>query len=213
MTTTTRTRRIILTLSLFCLVPAAFAQTVGGSLRAETGNGARTIEFNATVQSGRASGDLALTEPLALPDQDVDGAGDPEIKESTLSLSVAVDCLKVQRNRAVLGGQVRESNVQSYAGRRMLLTIEDNAEAENPAPDRYTFGFYRATLPTWVPTDAELKFDSGAGLMWIATDAERDDDKGISSQPREQGQCEGFPLALYELEELPKDGGDIQVKP
>ena len=214
MTTSTRTRRIIVTLSLFFLVPAAFAQTVAGSFHAEAGKGTRTIEFNAKGQSaGRASGDLALTEPLALPDQDVDGAGDPEVKETTLSLRVAVDCLKIERNRAVLGGQVRESNVQSYVGRRMLLTVEDNADAENPAPDRYTFGFYRSTLPAWVPSDAELKFDSGAGLMWVATDAERDDDKGISSQPLEQGQCEGFPLALYELEELPRDGGDIQVKP
>ena len=214
MTTTMRTRRILMALSLFCLVPAAFAQAVGGSLRADTGNGVRTIEFNATGQSGgRASGDLALTEPIALPDQDVDGAGVPEVKETTLTLRVAVDCLKVEGNRAVLGGQVRDSNVQSYVGRRMLLTVEDNAGAEKPAPDRYTFGFYRSTLPTWVPTDAELKFDSGAGMMWIATDAERDDDKGISSQPREQGQCEGVPLASYELEELPKDGGDIQVKP
>jgi len=213
MTTITHTR-FILTLSLFCLVPAAFAQTVGGSLRAETGNGVRTIEFSAKGQAGgRASGDLALTEPIALPDQDVDGAGEPEVKEPALSLRVSIDCLKVERNRAVLGGQVRDSNVPSYVGRRMLLTVEDNAEAEKPAPDRYTFGFYRATLPTWVPSDAELKFDSGAGMMWTATDAERDDDKGISSQPHEQGQCEGLPLASYELEELPKDGGDIQVKP
>jgi hypothetical protein len=214
MTTSTRTLRIIMTLSLFALVPAAFAQSVGGALRAETDKGVRTIEFNATGQSdGRASGDLALTEPIAIPDQDVDGAGEPEIKESTLSLRVAVDCLKVERNRAVLGGQIRESNVQSYVGRRMLLTVEDNAEAETPAPDRYTFGFYRSASPTWVPSDAELKFDEGAGLMWIATDAERDDDKGISSQPREPGDCEAFPLAAYELEDLPKDGGDIQVKP
>ena len=91
--------------------------------------------------------------------------------------------MNVERNRAVLGGQIRESNVQSYVGRRMLLTVEDNAENA----DRYTFGFYRSTLPTWVPSDAELKFDPGAGLMWIATDAERDDDKGISSQARDQG--------------------------
>jgi hypothetical protein len=94
----------------------------------------------------------------------------------------------------------------------MLLTVEDNAGAENPAADRYTFGFY-LPAPTWVASDAELKFDPGVGLTWIATDAERDDDKGISSQPREPGQCEGFPLASYELEELPKDGGDVQVKP
>lgn len=210
MTTFTRTWRIIMTLSLFALVPAAFAQTVGGSIRAETDKGARTIEFNAKgLSAGRASGDLALTEPLALPDQDVDGAGVPEVKETTLSLRVDVDCMKVERNRAVLGGQVRESNVQSYVGRRMLLTVEDNADAE----DRYTFGFYSSARPTWVPSDAELKFDPGIGLTWIATDAERDDDKGISSQPREQGDCEGFSLASYELEELPKNSGDIQVKP
>jgi len=181
MTTSTRTRRIVMTLALLSLVPAAFAQTVGGSVRAETGKGVRTIEFNAKgLSGGRASGDLALTEPIALPDQDVDGAGEPEVKETALSLRVDVDCMNVDRNRAVVGGQVRESNVQSYVGRRMLLTVEDNAENA----DRYTFGFYRSTLPAWVPSDAELKFDPGAGLMWIATDAERDDDKGISSQAR-----------------------------
>lgn len=213
MTTSTRTRRIIMTLSLSLLVPAAFAQTVGGSLRAETGKGTRTIEFNATGQSsGRASGDLTLTEPLALPDQDVDGAGVPEVKEATLSLRVAVDCMNVERNRAVLGGQVRESNVPSYVGRRMLLSVEDNAETENAA-DRYTFGFYGSVSSSWVPSDAELKDDPGAGLTWIATDAERDDDKGISSQPRQPGDCQGFPLASYVLEELPKDSGDIRVKP
>ena len=210
MTTSARTRSIVMTLALLSLVPTVFAQTVGGSVRAESGKGIRTIEFNAKgLSGGRASGDLALTEPIALPDQDVDGAGETEVKETALSLRVDVDCMKVERNRAVVGGQVRESNVQSYVGRRMLLTVEDNAENA----DRYTFGFYRSTLPAWVPSDAELKFDPGAGLTWIATDAERDDDKGISWQPREQGQCDGFPLALYELEELPKDGGDIQVKP
>ena len=214
MTTSTRTLGIIMTLSLVSLVPAAFAQTVGGAFRVDTDKGARTIEFNATgLSAGMATGDLALTEPLALPDQDVDGAGEPEIKETTLSLRVAVDCMKADRNRAVFGGQIRESNVQSYVGRRMLLTVEDNAEAEKPEPDRYTFGFYRSTLPTWLPSDAELKYDPGVGMIWIATDAERDDDKGISSQPREQGDCEGFSLSSYELEELPKESGDIQVKP
>lgn len=212
MTTSTRTLGLLMTLSLFSLVPAAFAQTAGGTIRADTEKGARTIEFNATgLSSGRASGDLVMTEPLALPEQDVDGTGDPEIRETTLSLRLAVDCMKVERNRAVLGGQVLEANVESYVGRRMLLTVEDNAEAAEP--DRYTFGFYRSTLPAWVPTDGELEFDPGAGMMWIATDAERDDDKGISSQPREQGDCEAVPLAAYELEDLAKEGGDIQVKP
>ena len=209
MTMSARALRVIITLSLFSLVPAAFAQTVGGTVRAEIDKGVRTIEFSATLSGGRASGDLALTEPIALPEQDVDGAGDPEIKESTLTLRLAVDCMRVERNRAVLGGLVRDANVQSYVGRRMLLTVEDNVDG----PDRYTFGFYRATLPTWTPSDAELKEDPGVGLTWIATDAERDDDKGISSQPREQGDCESFSLASFDLDELPKDGGDIQVKP
>jgi hypothetical protein len=75
MTTSTRIRRIVMTLALLSLVPAAFAQTVGGSVRAESGKGVRTIEFNAKgLSDGRASGDLALTETIALPDQDVDGA-------------------------------------------------------------------------------------------------------------------------------------------
>ena len=51
MTTSTRTLGIIMTLSLFSLVPAAFAQPVGGAFRADTDKGARTIEFNATGQS------------------------------------------------------------------------------------------------------------------------------------------------------------------
>lgn len=203
--------KLVTVLSVFLLVPAAFAQTVGGTVRAETlDKGVRTIEFSATgVSGGRASGDLALTQPIAIPDQDVDGAGDPAIKETSLTIKVALDCMKVEKNRAVVGGQVRDANVQGYIGRRVLLTVEDNVEG----PDRYTFGFYRTTLPTWVPSDAELKFDDGAGLTWWATDAEVKDDKGISSQPREQGDCEGIALASYELEDLAKDGGDIVVKP
>ena len=210
MRTSVRTRYILMTLALLSLVPAAFAQTVAGTVRVETDKGARTIEFSATgISGGRASGDLALTQPLELPDQDVDGTGDPAIKDSTLTLRVAVDCMKVDRNRAVVGGQVRDANVPSYVGRRILLTVEDNVEG----PDRYTFGFYGSLSPTWVPSDAELKEDPGVGLTWIATDAERDDDKGISSQQPKEVDCEAFSLAAYDLDELPKDGGDIQVKP
>ncbi len=195
------------------LVPAALAQNVGGTFRTETAGGIRAIEFNATGTSGgRASGDILLSEPVVLTDQDVDGdgTGDPEIRE-TVSLRIAVDCLKVEGNRAVLGGLIRESSAGNYAGRRMLLTVEDNAENERE-PDRYSFGLYRATAPTWVPTDAELRFDEGAGMEWVATDAERDDDKGISSRPRPEVDCEAFPLTSHDLEDLSADDGDVQIR-
>lgn len=204
----------IAALASLTLVPAAFAQNVGGTLRTETDRGTRAIEFNATGTSGgRASGDILLSEPVVLTGQDVDGdgIGDPEIRE-TVSLRIAVDCLKVERNRAVLGGLVRESSA-GYVGRRMLLTVEDNAETERREPDRYSFGLYRSTAPTWVPTDAELHFDEGAGMEWVATDAERDDDKGISSRPRPEVDCEAFPLTSFDLEDLSADDGDVQIRP
>ncbi len=210
-------RKILVTLSLFALVPAAFAQTVGGSFRTETGNGTRTVEFSATGDPrGGASGDIALTEPVAVPDQDVDGDGsaDPELKEgTTLTLRIAVDCMTVEGNRAVIGGVVRDSNVRSYFGRRMLLTVEDNAGSERRDPDRFAFGFYRATAPTWVPSDAELERDPGVGLTWWATDAEREDDTGISSEQPKEVDCHAFALSSFDLEDLPAEAGDVQIRP
>jgi hypothetical protein len=69
-------------------------------------------------------------------------------ESSTLSLRVAIDCLKVNGNRAVLAGLVKESNVGAYIGRRMLLAVEDGGEGHNAAPDRYTWGQYRSTAAT-----------------------------------------------------------------
>ena len=205
----------IAALASLTLVPAAFAQNVGGTFRTETERGIRAIEFSATgTSSGRASGDILWSEPVVLTDQDVDGdgTGDPEIRE-IVSLRIAVDCLKVERSRAVLGGLIRESSAGSYVGRRMLLTVEDNAETERREPDRYSLGLYRPTAATWVPTDAELHFDPGAGMEWVATDAERDDDKGISSRPRPEVDCEAFPLTSFDLEDLSADDGDVQIRP
>jgi len=216
MKSTARVSLSTLALAMFSLVPAAFAQSASGGFQVKNDDGILSIEFNATaLTNGRASGDLKLTGPISIPDQDVDGdkTGDPSTKETTLSLSVDVDCMKVQDNRAVLGGLIKESSVDAYIGRRLLLTVEDGAAGKEGEPDRFTWGQYRSTEPTWVASDAELKFDEGVGLKWVATDAERDDDKGISSTPAPAGDCRGFSLASYELEDLPKDGGDIVVKP
>ena len=214
-----RTARVsfsTLAVAMVFLVPAAYAQSASGGFHAAVGDGTRNIEFNAkATPNGGASGDLKFTGPLSIPDQDVDGdsTGDPGAAEVTVSMRVDVDCLRVEGNRAVLGGQIKESSVGAYVGRRMLLTVEDGGEGKNAAPDRYTWGQYRSTAATWIASDAELEFDSGIGLSWIATDFERTDDAGISSSRPAQVDCKSFSLSSYALEDLPQGSGNIQVKP
>src|SRR4051794_41067012 len=171
-------------LALFLLVPAAFGQSASGGVHVVTDEGTRNIEFNAKLDAGgSASGEVKFTGPLSVPDQDVDGdgSGDPSAESSTLSLRVEIDCLKVAGNRAVLSGLVKESNIGTYIGRRMLLTVEDGGEGHNAAPDRFTWGQYRSTAANWTASDGELEFDSGVGLTWTATDFERTDDTGVPS--------------------------------
>jgi hypothetical protein len=205
-----------LALVMFFLIPSAFAQSASGGFHVVTDEGTRNIEFNAKLDPhGSVSGELKFTGPLSVPDQDVDGdgTGDPSATATTLSLRVDIDCLRVQGNRAVLAGLVKESNIGTYVGRRMLLTVEDGGEGHNAEPDRYTWGQYRSTATTWVASDAELEFDSGVGLTWIATDSERTDDPGIPSNPPAGIDCQTFPLSSYALENLPSGSGNIQVKP
>ena len=214
----TRAMRVFfstLALAMCFLVPAALAQSASGGFHADSGDGTRNIEFNAKTQNGRTSGDLKFSGPVSIPDQDVDGdgSGDPSATATTLSLRVDVDCLRVQGKRAALSGQVKESNVAAYVGRRMLLTVEDGGEGNNAEPDRYTWGQYRSTAATWVASDAELEVDTGVGLMWIATDFERDDDAGVPSTQPAGVDCQSFPLSSYALEDLPQGSGNIQVKP
>jgi hypothetical protein len=206
----------MLALAIFSLVPTAFAQSVSGGFHVASDEGTRNIEFNAKVNpNGSASGDLKFTGPLSVPDQDVDGdgSGDPSASAATLSLRVDIDCVKVQDNRAAIGGVVKESSISAYIGRRVLLSVEDGGEGENAEPDRYTWGQYRSTAATWVASDAELEVDAGVGLTWLATDAERTDDVGVSSNQPTTIDCKTFPLSSYALESLPQGSGNIQVKP
>ena len=205
-----------LALAIVFLVPAAFAQSASGGFHAVSDEGTRNIEFNAKINpNGSTSGEIKFTGPLSVPDQDVDGdgTGDPSATAATLSLRVDVDCLKVNGNRAVVAGVVKESSIDAYVGRRVLLTVEDGGEGKNAGPDRFTWGQYRSTASTWVASDAELESDPGVGLMWIATDAERTDDAGVPSTPSSGIDCHTFPLGSYALEDLPAGSGNIQVKP
>ncbi len=205
-----------LALAALFFVPAALAQSASGGFHVVTVDGNRNVEFNAKIHpNGSASGNLKLSIPITVGDQDVDedGTGDPGTTTTNLSVRIDVDCLRVKDNRAALSGLVRESSVGAYVGRRIIFTVEDGGEGSKAAPDRYTWGQYRSTAPTWIASDAELVFDPGVGLTWTATDFERTDDAGVSSSQPADVDCKSFPLSSYALEDLPQGSGNIQVKP
>jgi len=216
MNRTVRAFFVTVALVMVFLVPAAFAQSANGGFHVVTPEGNRNVEFNAKMGlNGSASGEVKFSGPLSVPDQDVDGdgTGDQAANNAQLSLRVDVNCMKVVGNRAVLSGQVKESSVSSYVGRQMLLTVEDGGEGNNAAPDRYTWGQYRSTAATWTASDAELVFDPGVGLSWIASDFERTDDVGVPSNQSTAIDCKSFSLSSYALEDLPQGSGNVQVKP
>lgn len=202
-----------LALSMF-LVPVTFAQSASGGLEAKSELGTVSVKFSAQgFSDGRASGDIDYSGPVSVPEQDVDGdgGGDPGVKEGTLTLHVDVDCMKVEGNRAVLSGIVKSSSVETYARRRMMLTIEDG-DGNKEGVDRYTWGQYRGAEATWVASDAELDPDPGVGLTWLATDAERKDDAGVPAGKSAGIDCQAFPLGSFELEDLAKGSSDFQLK-
>jgi len=70
--------------------------------------------------------------------------------------------------------------------------------------------------PNWTASDAELEFDNGAALSWIASDFERNDDVGVpagNGNTREAGDCRAVSLGAYALDELVHGDGNIQVRP
>src|SRR5688572_6692687 len=128
-----------LALATLLLVPPVMAQSASGGFHVVTDEGTRSVEFNARIHpNGSASGDLKLSIPITVGDQDVDedGTGDPGTTTTNLSVRVDVDCVRVKDNRAALSGLVRESSVGAYVGRRIIFTVEDGGEGKNAAPDR-----------------------------------------------------------------------------
>lgn len=200
-----------------CALPlfADSGPSTNGSFEFTAASGPLEFEFNARIKNnGSTEGEITLTGSVDLPDQDVDGEGigsGPEVVE--LSMTVTVDCLVVNGNHAAMSGEVTESNIASYVGRRAIMAVEDNGEGSKAPPDRFTWGFYGSPTMTWVATDAELEFDEGAGLTWLATDYEREDDVGIPSNASTTVTCQTFPTGAYAFEVLPHGSGNIQVKP
>jgi len=179
-----------------------------GSLKFVLEDGAtRFVEFNAKEGTdGQATGDMTFNDPVAIPVDDPDSGETP--KTEGVFVKAKFDCMTTVDNRAVIGGEIYDSNVRSNIGQRVLLVVEDNGLEK----DRLTWGIYQMPATGWIPSDAELKEDNGASLTWTATDFEQRDDVGIKMPLSNIVACQSFPLQSYDFPEIKEAGGDLQVQ-
>lgn len=169
----------------------------------------RYLKFEARLQGENAKGSMTYNDPAGIPAVPGETDGLPAVQ-----VTAQFDCVKVQGNRAIMGGVITSSNVLAAINHRVLLVVEDNGEGVNsPNPDRLTWGIYDLPATGWIPVDAEREDDNGASLTWIATDAEREDDVGISSKRDPIVRCTTFPTSSYSFVDVGHGNGNIQVKP
>ena len=177
-----------------------------GSFKFQLDDGAtKFVEFTAKeATNGQAEGEMTFTDPSAITVLDPDDSS--EKPGEGVLIKAKFDCMKITENRAVMGGEIFDSNVRNAIGLRVLLVIEDNGLDK----DRLTWGVYQQP-GTWVPTDAEVEDDKGASLVWLATDFERRDDVGVPSNLSKMVSCTTFPLSGYDFPEIKASGGDLAL--
>ena len=200
---------VIVCLALPNLVFAgAEGSTATGSLKFVLEDGAtRFVEFNAKEGlDGQATGDMTFNDPAAIPVEDPDSGETP--KTEGVLIKARFDCMTTVENRAVIGGEIYDSNVAGNIGQRVLLVVEDNGLEK----DRLTWGIFKQPAKGWTPVDAEDPDDKGASLTWTATDAEQRDDKGIQMPLSKVVACQSFPLAAFEFPDFKEAGGDLTVQ-
>lgn len=136
---------VFVTLLLSAILP--LAQAAGdpgatGLAYLAVGDGMqKMVSFSAAVgQDGAAFGQIDIHDPVPISDQDVDGTGDPALAASPsgVILNAAVNCLAVDGNTAIVGGQVTRSDVARYVGKKVLLFVEDSTRSQG----RFSWGFY-----------------------------------------------------------------------
>lgn len=217
-------RTSVLALSLLGLSAAsqtASAQTGGptasGSIKFSTVEGlTKRLEFEAAADGeGKASGRMVFSGPEEIPEQDVDGAGHKGFsgKLEDLYVEAEFDGMTVEGNRAVMSGFVTACTVGEYIGQRVLLVVEDNGDGvAEKTQDKVTWGFYKPSEANWTPTDAELKGDEGALLTWVASDFERDDDKGTPMpKNNEEISHQSFPPSAHDFFQVNYVDGYVRV--
>jgi hypothetical protein len=199
--------------------PNAAAQTAGASAagvyKFTSADGLpKSLEFEAKGdEKGSAAGGMSFSGRIVMSEQDAQAAGDPRLAGTVTDfyMKAEFDCLTVLKNRAVVGGLIREAGPKSYSGQRVLLVVEDGDYSNT---DRLTWIIYSPAAGTWVPKDAERPDDNGATLKWIAKDAERPDDVGIPQPPGSSVvRCQDFPLAGHTFVGVKYESGDIRVQP
>ena len=173
---------------------------------------ARFLEFHAREQNkGSVVGEMTFSDPAVVPVGDPDG-GAPGTPGALVRAKF--DCLKITGNRAVMSGEIFDSNILSAIGLRVLLVVEDNGEGVNIATaDKLTWGIYQPAGGAWVPKDAERDDDNGAALTWLAKDFERPEDLGIPSNQSKVIGCQSFSLEAYSFVNIVHGGGNVQVQP
>ena len=158
---------------------------------------------------------MTFRDEAALVEQDVDGVGgDKDDPKSEFYMTATLDSLKIENNRAVMGGTITASSNESYVGRWVQLVVEDNGDGERA--DKLSWCFCKPEEGGWVPSDAEVRDDEGAWYKWWATDAEQKDDAGVQSKniiPGNKQSCDTFALSAYEFAEVRSGEGVIQVQP
>ena len=176
----------------------------------------KSVEFNATSdERGVTTGQMTFRDEAGVSERDPDGVGDEkEESQSPFFMTANLDSLTIERNRAVMGGTITDSSIRSYIGKWVQLVVEDNGDGSEE-PDKLSWCFCQPEEGGWVPADSERP-DDGAYWKWWATDAEREDDKGIQSTniiPCNKTSCTVFQLSAYSFAYVRSGEGQIQVQP
>jgi hypothetical protein len=193
-----------------------------GSVRVSMPDGdLRYVEFSARLdQNGSTSGQMTFRSPSQKADENLDGESHEgaEIKRSGSAseffFKASFDCMVIKETRAVMSGTITEASSERYLGQRVVLVVQDKGEdSKTASSDKLTWGIYNSGTRSWIPSDAEVENDSGVGLRWLATDAERDDDVGLQPDKSASIGCQSFPLSSFSLVKVKNGDGDILVRP
>ena len=173
------------------------------------------LEFDVLTDGrGGTSGYMLFTDEAEVQLEEPNEGGEPRKGES-LAFSMKADMteMTIEKNRAVIGGMVRESSIPRYLGKWVQLVIEDNDGTE--VLDKFVWSFCAQEEGGWIPSDSEVPGDRGAFLSWWATDAERKDDVGIPSPnliPGNLKGCKPYPIQGFDFAQFLKGDGAIQIK-
>lgn len=189
--------------------------SANGSYRFESeDNFTKTAEFYANGdERGTTTGRFIFTDDAGVIEADPDAMQEQYERLDAFSMTADLDSLTIENNRALMGGIVRESTHRNYIGKWVQLVVEDNLGSERP--DKLSWRMCDQQPSGWTPSDAEDPRDEGASLSWWATDAEREDDRGVASisvMPGTTRGCPTFPLASYRFPSS-RGEGQIQVLP